>query len=140
MNRGFSLFEAVVALAIISTVILLASTPFLNLSPKYKLKKAAGEVYARLNYARYKAIFDGQPVRVSFGQTGYSVEKYDSNLKKWHPLVIGILEGVTVEANNSPIFHPVGTVSNLATILIANATGKYKLTLAISGRIKMVTL
>jgi len=140
MKKGLSLLEALVMLAVASLMILAASTPLLNLSPKYRLKKAAGEIYARLNYARYRAIFDGQALRVSFRPSGYTIEKYDSSQKKWRPVTSGAPEGVRIEANNSPIFHPVGTVSNLATIVVSNSWGKYKLTLAISGRIRMVLL
>jgi prepilin-type N-terminal cleavage/methylation domain-containing protein len=140
MNKGLSLLEALVVLAVASVMILAASIPLLDLSPKYRLKKAAGEIYARLNYARYRAIFDGQPVRVNFSPSSYTIEKYDSSLKKWGPVLSSAPEGVRIEANNSPIFHPVGTVSNLATIVVSNSWGKCRLTLAISGRIRMVML
>jgi Tfp pilus assembly protein FimT len=140
MKKGLSLLEALVMLAVASIMILAASIPLLNLSPKYRLRKAAGEIYARLNYARYRAIFDGQSVRVNFSPSGYTIEKYDLPLKKWRPVVSGAFEGVRIEANNSPIFHPVGTVSNLATIVVSNSWGKCSLTLAISGRIRMVML
>lgn len=49
---------------------------------------------------------------------------------------MNILEGVNVEANNSPLFHPEGTVSNLASIYVFNSWGKYRITIAITGRIK----
>lgn len=140
MKKGSTLLEALVMLAVASLMILAASSHFLNLSPKYRLKKASGEIYARLNYARYRAIFDGQAVRVNFSPASYTVEKYDPSLKKWKPVAGGVLEGVRVEANNSPTFHPVGTVSNLATIVVSNSWGKCRLTLAISGRIRMVML
>ncbi len=138
MKKGFSLLEAVAVLAIASLMILAATTPLLNLSPKYRLKKAAGEINARLNYARYRAIFEGKPVRMIFRPSGYVIEKYDSSPKKWRPVLSGTVEGVSVEANNSPVFYPVGTVSNLATIILSNSWGTCKLTLAISGRIRMV--
>jgi hypothetical protein len=51
-----------------------------------------------------------------------------------------ILEGVNIQANNSPVFHPQGTVSNLASIMISNTWGSYKITLAISGRIRIAKL
>lgn len=140
MKKGYSIIETMIALSIASTVIYIASTSFMSLSPKYKLRKAAGEVYARLQYARYKAIFEGRPMRVRFASNGYTVEKFDEVKKNWQPVLAAILEGVSIEANNSPVFYPVGTVSNLATMLVSNRAGKYKLTLAISGRIKMTML
>ncbi len=140
MKRGFSVVETALTLALISTIIYMAATSFISLSPKYKLKRAAGEVYMRLNYARYKAIYYGQPVRVRFQSNSYIVEKFNETQTHWQPIVTGVFEGVTVESNNHPIFYPVGTVSNLATIFVANSFGRYKLTLAISGKIKMVLL
>jgi hypothetical protein len=49
-------------------------------------------------------------------------------------------EGVNISATNSPIFHPLGTVSNLTSVYISNTAGKYRISLAISGRIKVIPL
>jgi type II secretory pathway pseudopilin PulG len=140
MDKGYSLIEAVVALALVSLVIYGAAGVFLGRSPEHRLKKAAWEVQTRLNYARHKAIFEGRPVRVRFWPTGYAVEKFDASLNSWQQEAGGSCEGVTIEANNTPTFHPVGTVSNLATITLSNAAGKCRITLAISGRIRVVML
>ena len=50
------------------------------------------------------------------------------------------LDGVNITATNSPIFHPLGTVSNLTSVYISNTSGKYRISLAISGRIKIIPL
>jgi len=139
-KRGFSLTEGVIALLMLSILIGLASTSFLNLAPKYRLKKAVWEINSRMNYARYKAIFEGIKVRIKFGSSSYAIEIYDENHNEWKREIEYFLNGVTLQANNSPTFHPVGTVSNLASIYISNSWGKYKITLAISGRIKIVKL
>lgn len=140
MTRGFTLLEAVIVLALVSLVIYGASNAFLGNAPKHRLTKAAWEVQTRLNYARHKAIFEGHPFRVRFLPTGYVVEEFDSLINKWRPKASGSCEGVTIEANNSPTFHPAGTVSDLATITISNAAGICRITLAISGRIRAVML
>jgi prepilin-type N-terminal cleavage/methylation domain-containing protein len=140
MNRGFSLLEAVISLAIFSLLLYAAAGVFLGRSPEYRLKKAAWEVQTRLNYARHKAVFEGRPVRVRFWPTGYAIEKFDGSLNHWLSEAGGSCEGVTIEANNTPTFHPAGTVSNLATITVSNAAGKCRITLAISGRIRVVML
>jgi len=90
-----------------------------------------------MNYARYKAIFDGTKVKITFNPNSYFIEKFDEAQNEWRRDQINFLDGVILQANNSPIFHPVGTVSNLASIYISNSWGKYKITLAISGRIKV---
>jgi hypothetical protein len=140
MNRGYSLIEAVIGLALLSLVIFGASNAFLGRAPKHRLAKAAAEIQTRLNYARYKAVFEGHPFRVRFEPTGYAVEEFDGVINGWRPEASGTCEGVTIEANNAPTFHPAGTVSNLATITIANSAGTCRITLAISGRIRTVWL
>jgi prepilin-type N-terminal cleavage/methylation domain-containing protein len=140
MDRGFSLLETVIVLALVSLVIYGASNTFLGNVPKHRLNKAAWEIQTRLNYARHKAVFEGHPFRVRFQPAGYIIEEFDSAINTWRPETTGSCEGVTIEANNSPTFHPVGTVSNLATITISNAAGICRITLAISGRIRAVML
>lgn len=140
IGRGFSLLETSVVLFISAVVISLFSHAFLNLPPKYKLRKAVREINSSLNYARYKALFEGIKVKVSFHSNGMTLEIFDEEEDKWAPYKESLIEGVTIQANNSPIFHPRGTVSNLASIYVSNSSGKYKMTLAITGRIKAVKL
>jgi len=139
-RNGFTVLEVIITIAILGFIIGITSSSFHSLAPKYRLKKAVWEVHTRLNYARYKAIFDGSKVRVTFGSAGCTIEKYDENKKEWKKESADFLEGVKVQANNSPVFHPGGNVSNLASIYIFNSWGKYKITLAISGRIKIIKL
>jgi prepilin-type N-terminal cleavage/methylation domain-containing protein len=139
-KRGFSLVEVLVASFIVAIILGAASTSFLNLAPKYRLKSAVREINSRLNYARYKSIFEGVKVRVKFDQHSYIIETYDEEKNEWKREREYFLRGVTLQANNSPTFHPVGTVSNLASIYISNSWGKHKITLAISGRIKIAQI
>ena len=139
-KKGFSLIEAVIALSLLAILVGIASTSFLNSSPKYRLTKAVREINSRLNYARYKAIFSGVQVRIKFYESSYIVEKYDEHQKEWKREKECFLKGVTLQANNSPVFHPRGTVSNLASIYISNSWGKYRISLSISGRVKAVRL
>ena len=140
MERGYSLLETVIVLSLIFLLIYGVSNAFLGHAPRHRLNTAAWEIQTRLNYARHKAVFEGHPFRIRFGPTGYVVEEFDNVINSWRPEASGSCEGVTIEANNSPTFHPVGTVSNLATITISNAAGSCRITLAISGRIRVVML
>ena len=139
-RKGFSLIEVLICLFIFSIMVGLTSTSFLSLSPKYKLQKAAWEIRSRLNFARYKAIFEGEKVRVSIDSPRYKIEQYDENQRLWVVKLESILDGVSVNANNSPLFHPGGTVSNLASIYVTNSWGQYKITIAITGRIKVILI
>jgi Tfp pilus assembly protein FimT len=138
--RGFTLFEILVFFSIFALMLGLASISFLNSSDKYRLQKAVWEIHSKLNYVRFKAIFSGTKYQISFNPNGYSIARYNENSGEWKNEMGIILEGVLVQANNSPVFHPHGTVSNLATIKVSNTWGEYKITLAISGRIRIVKL
>jgi prepilin-type N-terminal cleavage/methylation domain-containing protein len=143
MNKrtcGFSLIEVVISIAILGLIIALLSYSFTNQAPKYQLKKATWEIYSRLNYARYKAIYRGIKYKVSFESNSYMLEKFDNPKGEWRTEQRSFLDGVTITANNSPIFHPRGTVSNLASITVQNSRGQYKISIAISGRIKVTEM
>ncbi len=140
MNRGFTLLETLAALVIMGILIYFATSAFANSAPKYRLGRATWEIQTKLNYARYRAIRDGRPIRVRFQDSGYIIERYLDGPAVWRPESAAAIEGVTVQANNTPTFYPAGTVSNFATILVSNAWGKNKITLAITGRIKVTRL
>lgn len=135
--KGFTLLEVLVFFSIFAALLGVASVSFLNSSDKYRLQKAVWEIHSKLNYARFKAIFNGTKSRVSFNPTGYTIESYDRNNGEWRVEIGNVIEGVHIQANNSPVFHPLGTVSNLASITVSNTWGSYKITLAISGRIRI---
>jgi Tfp pilus assembly protein FimT len=135
--KGFTLWEVLVFFSILAILMGLASISFTNSSDKHRLQKAVWEIHAKLNYARFKAIFDGTKYRVLFKKTGYSIEEFDQATGDWKFDSGNILDGIFIQANNAPQFHPQGTVSNLASITLSNSWGTYRISLAISGRIKI---
>ena len=136
-RKGASLFEMVASLAILGILIGFASISFVNPSPKYRLLTAVREIQSQMNSARYKAIRTGTKVRVRFKTNGFCLETWGENEEKWIPGHYKLIRGAQVEANNTPTFHSIGTVSNLCTINIFNTWGHFKISLAISGRIKI---
>jgi len=139
-KKGFTLVEAVIVLALVSLLMLAGSGSVSGLAPRYQLQRAVWEVRSRLNQARIRSVWEGVSVRVRLSSGAIALEQYDETGKTWRTLQTEFLEGVRIEANNSPIFHPTGTVTGLATILVSNARGAYRITLAISGRIKVVKI
>lgn len=138
--RGYTLMETALSLAVLAILFGIASTSFLHLAPKFRLQNAVWEINSCLNYARYKAIFEGITMRVKFSPSGYTLEKYEAEQKTWKKEREYYFKGIVIQANNSPMFHPEGSVSNMTSINVSNSFGAYKITLAISGRIKTVKL
>lgn len=138
--QGFSLLEAILVMAILSLSALLVWPSISKVRARYELEMAVWEVHTRMNYLKYRALHDGASYRLQILKQGYAVEIYDKDAAKWQQVEKVLLSGVYLEANNSPAFHPEGTVSGLATITIANRSGTYRLSLAISGRIKVTRL
>jgi len=135
-RRGYTLVEVVLALALAGLFVYGGAYSFQRLVPKFQLQSGIWEVTAGLNQARFRAIMSGEPVRVRFVTSGFVFERYDEAAKIWRTARTASLPGVTVQANNSPVFHPAGTVSDLASITVSNALGTYRITIAITGRVR----
>jgi prepilin-type N-terminal cleavage/methylation domain-containing protein len=135
-QRGFTLVEIVLALTLAGLFIYGGAYTFQRLVPKFQLQSGIWEVTSGLNQARFRAIMSGAPVRVRFVPSGFVFERYDEAAKIWRTARAASLPGVTVRANNSPVFHPQGTVSDLASISVSNARGSYRITIAITGRVR----
>ena len=135
---GFTLIETVLALALAGFLVYAGAVSFKQMIPKFRLQTGVWEIGSALNQARFAAIWRGAPMRVRFNPSGYVLESYDDNAGTWRATRSGACEGVEVRANNTPTFYPGGTVSDLATIYVSNSRGSYKITIAITGRIKTV--
>ena len=134
--KGFALVEVVLVLALAGLFAYGGLVSFRRLVPKLHLQSGIWEVTSGLNQARFRAIMSGAPVRVRFVPSGFVFERYDERVRAWLTARKTALPGVAVGANNSPVFHPQGTVSDLATITVSNPAGTYRITVAISGRVK----
>jgi prepilin-type N-terminal cleavage/methylation domain-containing protein len=137
-RRGFTLVEAVMALALSGLLVLGGVQAVGRLGPKLRLQSGIWEVTSGLGQARFRAIMSGEPVRVRFVPSGFTLERYDAAASAWRASRRSVLEGVAVRANNAPVFYPQGTVSNMATITVSNSRGSYRITVAITGRIRTV--
>jgi type II secretory pathway pseudopilin PulG len=136
--RGFTLVETALVLALAGFLFYGGIVSMKALAPKLRLEAAAWQVRSALNEARFGAAWTGTPRRVRFRAWGFALETYDEGSKAWRPVRSARLEGVEVSANNDPAFYPEGTVANLATVTVTNLRGAYKITVAISGRVKVV--
>lgn len=135
-SRGFTLVETAMVLAMVGLFIYGGSVSFKQLIPKFRLQTGVWEIQSTLAQARFKSAWKGRRYRVRIEGPVCALEGYDEGSKTWRLDRSTRLEGVEVTANNSPTFYPEGTVSDLATITVSNLRGTYKITVAISGRIK----
>jgi prepilin-type N-terminal cleavage/methylation domain-containing protein len=135
-RKGFTLVEIVLALTLAGLFVYGGAYSFQRLVPKFQLQSGIWEVTSGLNQARFRAIMSGEPVRIRFVPSGFAFERYDEATKIWRTARTASLPGVAVRANNSPVFHPQGTVSDLASITVSNALGTYRITIAITGRVR----
>lgn len=137
--KGFTLIENLFVVVILGFLLIMAIPFQARLRHRYALEMAVWEIHSKMNYLKYQAMKDLAPYRFRIFDFGYTIEKYDPS-SGWKMVEQKLIWGTWLEANNSPIFYPEGTVSNLASITISNSSGKYRLTLAISGRIKIIRL
>jgi len=135
---GFTLIETVLALALAGFLVYAGAISFKQMIPKFRLRTGVWEIGCALNQARFAAVWKGTPTRVRFDDSGFVLESHDDGSGTWRPSRSVRCEGVEVRANNTPTFYPGGTVSDLATIYVSNSRGSYKITIAITGRIKTV--
>jgi Tfp pilus assembly protein FimT len=137
-RRGSSLVETVMALALVGLLVYAGAVSVQGLIPKFRLQSAVWAVTTGLNRARFKAIWRGEASRISFHASGFVQERRDGAEGTWRTEWAVSLPGVAIQANNSPVFHPAGTVSDLASITVSNRRGSYRISVAISGRIRAV--
>jgi Tfp pilus assembly protein FimT len=138
--KGFTLIENLVMVSVLSVLLILVIPFQARVRNRYNLEMAVWQIHSEINHLKYQAVKDSVPYRFCIFSRGYIIEKYDASSSGWKKVDQKTLSGLWLEANNSPVFYPEGTVSNLATITIANSAGKYRLTVAISGRIKIIRL
>ena len=136
MNRYPLWKYIVIAVALLASLVYMGSAGLSKIAPRFSLEHAVWEIRSTLNAVRYRALFEGISYRVRFSKSSYAVEKYDAEEKAWVLAGRTTIEKVAIEANNIPVFTPEGTVTGLVTITVSNERGEYRLTLAITGRIK----
>jgi prepilin-type N-terminal cleavage/methylation domain-containing protein len=137
-SRAFTLIETLLVLALSALLAAGGLAAIGRLAPRFQLRSGTWLVTSGLNQARIQAILTGEARRVRFAAPGLYHERYDESAGEWVLVRTVVLPGVLIRANNAPIFHPQGTVSDLATITVSNGQGGYRITVAITGRIRTV--
>lgn len=138
---GFTLLSQLAALAIIGILLAIAAPIYRDIIPRVRLQGAARQVVSDLMFARMKAVRENSRQRVMFlSPVAYQVlsEREDG---AWSPVLSRELsqdyQGVQLVANRDPLFTPGGRASVLATIRVGNEAGERRVSVNITGRVKL---
>lgn len=140
-SAGFTLIGQLVALGIVSILLAIALPSYLSMMPRVRLQGAARQLVADLMLARMKAVRENNRHRVVFlsnqryqiladGEDGQRVSVLTRDLSSGY-------RDVELAANNDPVFSPGGRASTLATIRLTNEAGERRLSVNITGRVRV---
>ena len=145
--RGFTLVELMIVLGIMSIMTMLATAWLSSQLPQWRLNGAVRQVVSDLLAAKMKAVVEHNRQRVFFQDSHHYLILNDSNNNGKIDVgedqairdIQASYQGVTITASNNPSFLPRGTAINLASITLANSAGSKKITVSITGRVKVKT-
>ena len=145
-QKGMTLFEMFVTLAVISLVVSMVMPGFNSYVKRMEVRNTLRTITGVLNTARFKAIMLNKRVKFCIEDKNEEdtvirlKEKRDGD-SKWKKFMEFSLEKkVSVTINSSPIFFPDGNISPLCSILVDNEVSHYKITISIAGRIKITEM
>lgn len=130
-NRGFSIAEVIVAIAVFAILAGIAIPQFVGFRPKNRLNGATRQIYSQLMWARSKAVTDNSNYVVTFptNQTMLITGATTRTINIQSDYV-----DVTLSSSASTItFSSRGTADLAPTITLTNSGGSKTVTLRITG-------
>jgi len=130
-NRGFSLAEIIVAVAVFAILAAIAIPQFVAFRPKNRLNGAARQIYSQLMWARSRAVTDNSDYVVTFptNQTMLITGATTRTISIQSDYV-----DVTLSSTASTItFTSRGTANVAPTITLTNSGGSKTVSLRITG-------
>ena len=142
---GFTLMELMIVLGIMSIVLMLTNMWLSTQLPHWRLNGAVRQVMSDLVAAKMNAVVERNRQRIFFQDNRHYVilddknnnGKIDSGEHQEVRDMQADYQDVTMTASNNPSFLPRGTASNLASITLTNSAGSRKITVSITGRVKV---
>ena len=144
-SQGFTLMEVMIVLGIMSIVLMLTNMWLSTQLPHWRLNGAVRQVMSDLVAAKMNAVVERNRQRIFFQDNRHYVilddknnnGKIDSGEHQEVRDIQADYQDVTMTASNNPSFLPRGTASNLASITLTNSAGSRKITVSITGRVKV---
>jgi type IV fimbrial biogenesis protein FimT len=144
-SQGFTLMELMIVLGIMSITLMLTNMWLSTQLPHWRLNGAVRQVVSDLVAAKMNAVVERNRQRVFFQDNRHYVilddknnnGKIDSGENQEARDIQSDYQDVIMTATNNPSFLPRGTASNLASITLTNSAGSRKITVSITGRVKV---
>ncbi len=144
-QRGLTLTELLIVVGIMGMVIIMTQGWLASQLPKWRLNGAVRQIVSDLQAAKMKAVVEHNRQRIFFPDDRHYVildddnnnGRMDAGEKQEVRDIQADFRDVTVSTSNNPSFWPRGTATNLASITLLNAAGSRKVTISITGRVKV---
>ena len=139
-QRGFTLVELMVVIAVLGIVSVLAAPSFTSSFARNHLRGAAGEAYSDMQFARAEAVQSNGAVDVAFSASGYQVTR-GAQVVKSVTFGGGVLVsgGSTMTVSFNPV-RATATVANGPLVLShAASSATLRLTVNALGRPEVCT-
>lgn len=145
VSKGFTLMELMIVLGIMSITLMLTNMWLSTQLPHWRLNGAVRQVVSDLVSAKMNAVMERNRQRIFFQDHRHYMILDDKNNNGTidageHQEARDIqidYQDVTLTATNNPSFLPRGTASNLGSITLTNSAGSKKITVSITGRVKV---
>jgi len=143
--KGFTLMELMIVLGIMSITLMLTNMWLSTQLPHWRLNGAVRQVMSDLVAAKMSAVVERNRHRVFFQDHRHYLILDDKNnngkIDAGEPQdardIQTDYQDVSLTASSNPSFLPRGTASNLASITLTNSAGSKKITVSITGRVKV---
>jgi type IV fimbrial biogenesis protein FimT len=144
-QRGFSLIEIIVVVAILAVSAGVAIPVYIGMKPSIRLSGATRQIMGDLMWARMQAISQNNEFKIFFlDNHRYTILDDDDNDGTIDSGELTVTKDihdehydVTLSWTAEPIFHPRGNASPAATVTITNPSGTKTVTIAMTGRVKI---